>query len=117
MITSVESKEPSIRLMDSGDWGSFPRLAFALIRLSAGAHAHELVSAALAGLLAIFTSQLQVIHSYLDSDAMDSKGFRRRKLRKPPDKTINRITGAHARPQKQLNNLILRRTNSFQKRM
>ena len=71
-------------------------------------HFYALVSAGLASLLAIFTSQLLVIDGYLDSNAMDSKGFRRRKLRKPPDKTNNRTTTAHARPQKQLNNLILR---------
>ena len=93
---------------DPGDRGSFLRLIFSLLWLGIRTRAHDVVFAALAGLLAIVPSQFLMIDSYLDSNAMDSKGFRRRKLRKPPDKTNNPTTTAHTHPQKQLNNLILR---------
>ena len=108
MNSCGKDNEPGISQTDTGRWGSLPRLAFNPIWFDIMAQFYALVSAGFASLLAIFTSQLLAIDGYLDSNAMDSKGFRRRKLRKPPDKTNNRTTTAHARPQKQLNNLILR---------
>ena len=122
MATANKGNKPGVNLTDPGDWGSFPCLAFALTWFGVGTRPHDLVFAAFDGLLAIFTNQFAAILSDLNSKTIDSKGFRRRKLRKPPDKTNDLATVAHTRPQKQLNNLIFRfktneRTVSKQKRM
>ena len=95
MNSCGKDHESGISQTDTGRWGSLPRLAFNLIWIDIMAHFYAFVSAGFASLLGIFTSQLLVIDSYFDSDAMDSKEFRRRKLRKPPDKTNDPITMAH----------------------
>ena len=92
-------------LGDRGSLAFSDLLVFRMLLLEIGTRVHDLVSTAFSGILAIFTSQLLVIDSSLDSKTMDLKGFRKRKLRKPPDKTNKSKTTmslTHA------NNLIFR---------